>query len=144
MDRDGSNQKRLSANYLMDFTPSVLNDGRIIFTRWEYVDRCAAPIQSLWTINPDGTNLTGFFGNRILAPGTFMDARAIPDSRQVFALATNHNWDCVGGIVRIDRSFGSNAKEGILNTTPEVDIYNPGDQWGNGLRGPYELSFCKV
>ncbi|MCL2118506.1 MAG: hypothetical protein FWH27_08785, partial [Planctomycetaceae bacterium] len=77
MDRDGSNQKRLSANYLMDFTPSVLDDGRIIFTRWEYVDRCAAPIQSLWTINPDGTNLTGFFGNRILAPGTLMDARAI-------------------------------------------------------------------
>ena len=141
MDRDGSNQKRLSANYLMDFTPSVLNDGRIIFTRWEYVDRCAAPIQSLWTINPDGTNLTGFFGNRILAPGTFMDARAIPDSQKVFALATNHNWDCVGGIVRIDRSFGSNAKEGIWNTTPEVDIYNPGDQWGNGLRGPYEKPF---
>ena len=141
MDRDGANQKRLSANYLMDFTPSVLDDGRIIFTRWEYVDRCAAPIQSLWTINPDGTNLTGFFGNRILAPGTFMDARAIPDSQKVIALATNHNWDCIGGIVQIDRRFGSNAQEGILNTTPEVDIYNPGDQWGNGLRGPYEKPF---
>ena len=55
MDRDGQHQQRLSANYLMDFTPSVLNDGRIIFTRWEYVDRPACPIQSLWTINPDGT-----------------------------------------------------------------------------------------
>ena len=64
MDRDGSNQRRLSANYLMDFTPAVLDDGRIIYTRWEYVDRGACPIQSLWTINPDGTGLAGFFGNR--------------------------------------------------------------------------------
>ena len=60
MESDGSNQKRLSANYLMDFTPSVLDDGRIIYTRWEYVDRPACPIQSLWAINPDGTGLTGF------------------------------------------------------------------------------------
>ncbi|MCL2306141.1 MAG: hypothetical protein FWC43_12430, partial [Planctomycetaceae bacterium] len=141
MDRDGSNQKRLSANYLMDFTPSVLDDGRIIFTRWEYVDRAACPIQSLWTINPDGTNLAGFFGNRILAPGTFMDAKAISGSQKVIALATNHNGDCIGGIVQIDRRFGPNAKAGVLNTTPEVDVFNPGGQWGNGLSGPYEKPF---
>ena len=142
MDRDGSNQKRLSANYLMDFTPSVLNDGRIIFTRWEYVDRPAIPIQSLWTIHPDGTNLTGFFGNRILAPGTFMDARSIPNSQNVIALATNHNGDCVGGIVQIDRRFGPNAKEGVKNATPEVDVFDPSTQWGNGVRGPYEKPFA--
>ena len=72
---DGSNLRRLSANYLNDFTPQVLDDGRIIYTRWEYVDRPAIPIQSLWTINPDGTRLAGFFGNRVLSPGTFMEAR---------------------------------------------------------------------
>ena len=142
MDRDGSNPQRLSANYLMDFTPSVLNDGRIVFTRWEYVDRAAIPIQSLWTIHPDGTNLAGFFGNRMLAPGTFMDARSIPNSQNIIALATNHNGDAVGGIVQIDRRFGPNAEEGILNATPEVNIFNPGGQWGNGLRGPYEKPFA--
>ena len=41
-----------------------LNDGRVVYTRWEYVDRAACPIQSLWAINPDGTGLTGFYGNR--------------------------------------------------------------------------------
>ena len=39
--------------------PCVLDDGRIIYTRWEYVDRPAIPIQSLWTINPDGTGPDG-------------------------------------------------------------------------------------
>ncbi|MGL6196986.1 MAG: discoidin domain-containing protein [Thermoguttaceae bacterium] len=141
MDRDGSNQRRLSSNYLMDFTPSVLADGRVVFTRWEYVDRAACPIQSLWTINPDGTGLAGYFGNRILAPGTFMDTQQIPGTSKVLALATNHNGDATGGIVVIDRSFGPNAFEGILNTTPEVDIFDPGGQWGNGLWGPYEKPY---
>lgn len=58
MDRDGKNVKRLSANYLNDFTPSAGGDGRILFSRWEYVDRPAIPIQSLWSINPDGPGLT--------------------------------------------------------------------------------------
>ncbi len=56
----------------------MLDDGRIIYTRWEYVDRPAIPIQSLWTINPDGTGLAGYFGNRVLSPGTFMEARHDP------------------------------------------------------------------
>ncbi len=141
MDCDGQNQKRLSANYLMDFTPSVLNDGRIIYTRWEYVDRAACPIQSLWAINPDGTGLTGYYGNRVIAPGTFMDAQPIPGTNQVLATATNHNGPCRGGIVLIDPSKGANAKEAVTNLTPEVDLYRYSGVFGNGLSGPYEKPF---
>ncbi len=142
MDHDGQNQKRLSANYLMDFTPSVLNDGRIIYSRWEYVDRAACPIQSLWTLNPDGTGLTGFYGNRVIAPGTFMDAQPVPGTNQVIATATNHNGPCRGGIVLINPAKGSNAKEAVTNLTPEVNIYSHGGVvFGNGLHGPYEKPF---
>jgi len=150
MERDGSRQKRLSANYLMDFTPSVLGDGRIIYTRWEYVDRAACPIQSLWAINPDGTGLAGYYGNRVLAPGTFMDAQPVPGSNRVIATATNHNGSCRGGIVLIDPSKGSNAREAVTNLTPEVDIYAHrlgGGPWGNGMLDrriplPYEKPFA--
>ena len=58
---DGSQPQRISSNYLNDFTPSVMSDGRILYARWEYVDRPAIPIQSLWSINPDGTQLEGVF-----------------------------------------------------------------------------------
>jgi hypothetical protein len=146
MERDGSSQKRLSANYLMDFTPAVLNDGRIIYTRWEYVDRPACPIQSLWTINPDGTGLAGFYANRVLSPGTFMDARPIPGTDEVIATATNHNGPCRGGIVAIDPSKGANAPGAVRNLTPEIDIYAHivgGGPFGNGMldsgiHGAYE------
>ncbi|MCP4787772.1 MAG: hypothetical protein GY903_19470 [Fuerstiella sp.] len=136
MESDGTKQKRLSANYLMDFTPSALDDGRIIYTRWEYVDRAACPIQSLWAINPDGTGLTGFYGNRVISPGTFMDAQSVPGTNQVLATATNHNGSCRGGIVRIDPTTGSNSPDAIQNLTPEVDIYAHrlgGGPWGNGM-----------
>ncbi|MHB8902208.1 MAG: HzsA-related protein, partial [Thermoguttaceae bacterium] len=146
MEKDGSNQKRLSANYLMDFTPSALDDGRIIYTRWEYVDRPACPIQSLWAINPDGTGLAGFYGNRVISPGTFMDAQPVPGTGLVLATATNHNGSCRGGIVAIDPSKGANAPEAVRNLTPEIDIYAHrvgGGPYGNGMldcqvRGTYE------
>ena len=136
MESDGSKQLRLSANYLMDFTPSVLNDGRIIYTRWEYVDRPACPIQSLWAIKPDGTGLSAFYGNRVISPGTFMDAQPIPGTNQVIATATNHNGSCRGGIVAIDPSKGANAPQAVRNLTPEINIYAHrigGGPWGNGM-----------
>ena len=141
MDRNGGNQKRLSSNYLMDFTPAVLDDGRIAYTRWEYVDRPACPIQSLWAINPDGTGLAGFYGNRVLAPGTFMQVNAIPGTSRVLALATNHNGDCRGAVCVIDPSHGANARASVRNVTPEIDMYRVEGVYGNGLQGHYETPF---
>ena len=58
MDRDGGNLRALSSNVEHDNTPWPMPDGRILFGRWEYVDRNALVIQSLWTVLPDGM-LTG-------------------------------------------------------------------------------------
>lgn len=136
---DGSKAVRLSANYLNDFTPSVFSDGRIVYSRWEYVDRPAIPIQSLWSINPDGTGLAGVFGNRVLSPATFMDAREIPGSDgAILCVLTSHNGPCRGAIGIVDAKLGSNAADAIKNITPEIDlgrIDSGGD--GNRIRGPY-------
>ena len=148
MERDGSNVQRLSSSCLMDFTPAALNDGRILYTRWEYVDRPACPIQSLWAIRPDGTGLAGFFGNRVLDPGTFMQARPIPNTGKVLCLLTSHNGDPRGAIGIIDPSRGGNAQDAIQNLTPEigighVDRATDGRLAGNYLvnTGPYETPY---
>ena len=130
MGADGSGFRRLSANYLNDFTPAVLDSGRIIYTRWEYVDRPAIPIQSLWTIHPDGTGLAGYFGNRKISPATFMEARSIPGSRKILCTMTGHNGPTRGAIGIIDRSRGDNAQAAIENITPDVPI--PRIDEGNG------------
>ena len=138
MDRNGRNVKRLSANYLNDFTPHVMDNGRIIYSRWEYVDRPAIPIQGLWSINPDGTALSSVFGNRVLTPATFMEARSIPGSDDLLCVLTSHNGPCRGAIGLIDRGFGPNAQEAIRNLTPDVKMASVGEGDGNRVRGPYE------
>lgn len=139
-DADGKNVVRLSANYLADFTPSVMRDGRILFSRWEYVDRPAIPIQSLWSVNPDGTMLSGVFGNRVLGPATFMEARDIPGRPgQILCVMTSHNGPCRGAIGIVDPSKDGNAQEAIRNLTQEIDIGGVADSSrGNAMRGPYE------
>jgi len=130
MAADGSNVRRLSANYLNDFTPQVLADGRVIYSRWEYVDKPAIPIQSLWTINPDGTGLSVFFGNGVLSPGTFMESRPVPGTNQIICTMTGHNGPTRGAIGLIDPAQGVNAQAAIRNLTPDVPL--PPVNKGNG------------
>ena len=141
MERNGSRVQRLSANIVNDFTPSVLPDGRVIYSRWEYVDKPAIPVQSLWTIHPDGTGLAGYFGNRVLSPATFMEARAIPGSDKVLCVLTSHNGPCRGALGIIDRRRGVNAQAAIENITPWLRIGAVDKGSGNDVRGPYESPF---
>ncbi|MDR2346675.1 MAG: hypothetical protein LBE18_11460 [Planctomycetaceae bacterium] len=134
MKADGSNLVQLSGNYLNDFTPAVLDDGRIIYGRWEYVDKPAIPIQSLWTIHPDGTQLQVFYGNRVLSPATFMEARQIPETSKVVCTMTGHNGPTCGAIGIIDRRKGLNGQEAIQNITPEIPVENVDKGDGNRWR----------
>jgi len=138
MGRDGQGVARISSSYLNDFTPSVLDDGRIVYSRWEYIDRPAIPIQSLWAINPDGTNVSGVFGNRAISPGTFMEAHSIPGTGKILCVLTSHNGPCRGAIGVIDVALGANAQRAIRNVTPEVNIGRVDGGNGNNVRGPYE------
>ena len=61
-DADGKNIYVISANGEPEYMPSMLPDGRVIFTRWEYTDKALWRVQSLWTMNPDGTNAQTFWG----------------------------------------------------------------------------------
>ncbi len=141
MERDGSDVRQLSFNYINDFTPSVLSDGRILYSRWEYVDKPAIPIQSLWTINPDGTGLSVFYGNRVLSPASFLEGREIPGTELVLCTLTAHNGPIRGGIGVVDRRLGINAQEALVNLTPQVDIGSVDRGDGNHVQGGFESPY---
>ena len=144
MERDGSRIERLSSGILMEFTPCVLNDGRICYTRWEYVDRSAVVSHKLWAINPDGTGAAGFWGMRVIEPGTIMQTRPVPGSTsQVMCLLTGHNGDPRGAVGIIDITKGGNAQAALRNLTPEIPVGSVTKGSGNGLmnKGPYENPF---
>ena len=84
-DADGSNLRPLSSNNEHDNTPWPLPDGRILYQRWEYVDRSQVHYHHLWTMNPDGTGQMVYYGN--LHPGTVMiDAKPIGRTDKVAAI----------------------------------------------------------
>ncbi|MCX7047908.1 MAG: hypothetical protein NTX50_20785 [Candidatus Sumerlaeota bacterium] len=84
-DADGKNITLISANTEHDNTPWPLPDGRILYTRWEYVDRSQVDFHSLWTFNPDGTEPMVYYGN--MHPRIVMiDAKPIPGTNKILSL----------------------------------------------------------
>ncbi len=69
MDADGASIHQISFNQSHDLWPSVLADGRVVFTRW---DAATGRGMHLYTINPDGTNLQLLYGARSHRTGTPM------------------------------------------------------------------------
>lgn len=77
-DADGRNVRMVSASNEHDNTPWALPDGRVLYMRWEYVDRSQLDYHHLWTVNQDGTGQMVHYGN--MNPGTAMlDAKPIPN-----------------------------------------------------------------
>jgi mono/diheme cytochrome c family protein len=81
---NGENVRPVSANVEHDNTPWPLPDGRILFTRWEYVDRSQMAFHHLWTINPDGTAQMVYYGNQTPSR-VFIDAKPIPGTDKIVA-----------------------------------------------------------
>ncbi len=127
-DREGKNIYFISANNEADFTPAMLPDGRILYTRWEYVDREVNRLQSLWTVNPDGTGASAFWGNQSFWPDMQLNARPIPGSSRVLLHAPGHHAIYDGPLAVIDQTEGMNYPDGVYNLTPHL----PWAEVGNG------------
>jgi len=106
--RDGTNVRRVSGNTLSDHTPQVMNDGRVLFTRWDYgVDKNVFCRQNLWTMNPDGTRFQLFGSNTKEDPNAFWEARQIPGRPEVLCVFGPHHQYHAGMIGLVwDRPVG--------------------------------------
>jgi len=127
MDGDGRNIRTLSFHETNEWHPSVLHDGRIVYSRWDYVDRSAANFHGLWVSNPDGTNPAILFGNYTRRINACFQPRAIPGSRRIAFLAGAHHADVGGSLVVVDPArtgldnrTGEDRFEAIEALTPEV------------------------
>jgi len=145
MNADGSDVQPLTANNVNEFTPQMLPDGRILYTRWEYMDKSAIFVQSLWSINPDGTRAQQVFGNNLIHPVSLLQARLIPGTKKMACIMGAHNGDSVGPLAVVDPSLGVNNSDGILDLTPKCDYhsgccapYPIDDQWCLVSYGPQE------
>lgn len=123
---DGSGIRPLSSNNEHDNTPWPLADGRILYTRWEYVDRSQVDYHHLWVVNPDGTGQMTYFGN--LHPGTVLiDAKPVPDSpRVVVSLSPGHGQtEHEGAVALVDPGAGPDHQPAVRTLTRGTNFRDP-------------------
>jgi len=119
-DADGSHARPLSWHETHEWDPAVLDDGRIIYTRWDYVDRHAVYYEQLWSVRPDGSGPAAFYGNNTFNPVGIWEARSVPGSRQVMATAGAHHAMTAGSIILVDAGKGVDGPRPITRLTPDV------------------------
>ena len=123
---NGENIRELSSNNEHDNTPSILLDGRILYTRWEYIDRSQVQFHHLWTTTPDGVRQTTFFGN-LHAGTTMIDAKSIPGSERIVAsFSPGHGQREHDGVVTlVDPRYGPDDQRAVRSISRDASYRDP-------------------
>jgi hypothetical protein len=131
MNDDGTGIHQISFNQSSDLDPAVLDDGRIVFSRWDH-----APGHdeiSLYTMRPDGTDLQLHYGAHSHATGTdgadihFLDPRPMANGRVLVLAQPFEPTDLGGALLEVDTA---NYVEDTQPTLPNV----------GALAGPAQVS----
>ncbi|MCC8152857.1 MAG: hypothetical protein LIP01_00740 [Tannerellaceae bacterium] len=128
MNNDDSQITQIGVSTLFEGHAALLNDGRILYDRWEYVDRNFGDAQALWTVNPDGTKHAIYYGNNTPSPGGIIDGRAIPGSDLIVCIFTSCHDRPWGAMAILDRKLGVDGVEPVVQIWPA----NTRELVGNG------------
>ncbi|MDQ1257774.1 MAG: hypothetical protein QG656_2380, partial [Candidatus Hydrogenedentes bacterium] len=125
MRADGGDIQWFSCHETHEWQPSVDNDGMVVYTRWDYVDRDTNVAHHIWQCYPDGRDPRSFHGNypvkREGRPWMEMDIRAVPGSHKYVAVTGAHHGHAFGSLVLIDRRIGDDgAMAQLERITPDV------------------------
>lgn len=138
MELDGSGIRRLSHANLSEWGPSIMSDGRILWTRSEYQDKGADFGHTLWAIRPDGTSPELVFGNN--TPYCYNHGHEVPGTREVVTTLFSHG-DHQGPIALIDLSRQPYDTAAITNITPDTrPQYQMDRSYSQTFRDPTPVS----
>lgn len=143
-DADGQFIRRLGVDQVHTVFPTVTEDGRVLYTRWDYNDRGQIFPQALFQMNPDGTGQMEYYGNNSWFPTTIAHARHIPGTQKVLAILCGHHSPQTGKLAIIDPARGRQENAGVTLIAPEretraerIDAYG---QSGELFQYPYPLN----
>jgi hypothetical protein len=145
---DGTKLQQLSVNATSEFTPTVLPDGRILYSRWEYVDKASAAIKCQWAMYPNGAGSSEIYKNDINLPPSTTQGRIIPGTtnRYLFLGTPHYIWNQLGSIYKIDMAKDIRTTDPMTLFTPEVEATDHTEiKWKSGFEGnlyrdPYPLN----
>jgi hypothetical protein len=120
MDASGGNIRQLGFDQEHDWCPAVLNNGRVLYTRWEYTDTPHSNTRLLFHMNPDGTDQKEFFGSNAYWPNSFFYARPIPGhpSMIIAVIGGHHDNPRMGELVLFDPARGRQEASPAVQRIP--------------------------
>jgi len=117
MDAHGGNVRALSHANLSEWAPTVMRDGRILWTRSEYLDKGADFGHTLWAIRPDGSHPEMIFGNDTRY--SYINAREVPGANELCVTLMSHGGDHNGPVALIEAAKGRFDPALVSNITPD-------------------------
>jgi hypothetical protein len=140
MNPDGSDLTAISPFESFEWTPSVAADGRVLYARWDYVDRNNMPFMKLWSVHPDGGLPNLVYGGFTRNPHCVFEARSIPGSQKLIFTASAHHAITAGSLCLLDPSRGTEETPPVTRLTPEV-CFPESEGWpATYYANPYPLS----
>ena len=122
MESDGTNIQQIGHSTLHEGHAALLPDGRVIYDRWEYVDRNFGDAQGVWVTNPDGTNPSIYWGNNTNSPGAVLDARPVPGTALFLATFSSCHDRPWGALALVERRLGLDGRPPVLQAWPAEAI----------------------
>jgi len=114
-DGDGKNIRQLCFDQDHNYSPTLTNDGRLLYLRWEYTDLPHVWGRYLFTMNPDGTSQREYYGSGEYWPNSMFYTRPIPGhGTKVVTIVTGHHVGRVGEMVILDPALGRKGVSGVV------------------------------
>ncbi|MBC8874758.1 MAG: SUMF1/EgtB/PvdO family nonheme iron enzyme [Planctomycetes bacterium] len=119
MDGDGGNIRQICFEQDHTYCPTVMNDGRILYLRWDYTDTPHVWNRILFSMNPDGTGQTEYYGSNSYWPNSVFYARPVPNhTTRTVGIVTGHHVGRVGELVIFDSAKGQREADGVVQRIP--------------------------
>lgn len=118
-ERDGT-VRRLVFDQDNSWCPVVMNNGRVLYLRWEYADSAHYFSRVMMTMNPDGSDQKSFYGSNSYWPNSLFYARPLPGSVTKFCgiVSGHHGLARQGELVVFDVMKGRKETEGVVQRIP--------------------------
>ncbi|MFC1763471.1 SUMF1/EgtB/PvdO family nonheme iron enzyme [Planctomycetota bacterium] len=106
---------------------SLMNDGRVLYTRWEYTDLAHFFSRIVFTCNPDGTNQRAYYGSNSYWPNSVFGVRTLPGNSMEFVgtVTGHHGQSRMGRLMVFSPSQGTHEADGVVHAIPGNDKVDP-------------------
>ena len=104
MNADGTGIRQLCFDQDQNWCPTVLNDGRVLYTRWEYSDMPHYFTRLLFQMNPDGSGQMAHYKSNSYWPNSTFYAKPIPGHpTKLIAVISGHHGVAADGRIGLVR-----------------------------------------